>query len=64
MKGSEAQIKKPYKLLWMLWFEEKSISNLGMSDSSITYKYLGSIYLSFELLNEVPDNWNHFSPFS
>ena len=26
IKGSEAQEQRPEKLLWMLWFDEKSIS--------------------------------------
>ena len=28
IKGSEAQKKMPDKRLWMLWFDEKSISNV------------------------------------
>ena len=28
MKGSEAQKQSPRELLWMLWFDKKSISNL------------------------------------
>ena len=28
MKGSETQKQSPYELLWMLWFDGKSISNL------------------------------------
>ena len=28
IKGSEAQKQRPHKLLWMLWFDKKSISNL------------------------------------
>ena len=27
IKGSEAQKQRPHKLLWMLWFDEKNISN-------------------------------------
>ena len=27
IKGSEAQKQRPYELLWILWFDEKSISN-------------------------------------
>ena len=27
MKGSEAQKQRPHELLWMLWFDEKSISS-------------------------------------
>ena len=28
MKGSEAQKQRPHKLLWMLWFDEKSVSSI------------------------------------
>ena len=28
IKGSEAQKQRPYELLWMLWFDRKSISNV------------------------------------
>ena len=28
IKGSEAGKQRPHELLWMLWFDEKSISNL------------------------------------
>ena len=31
IKGSEAQKQKPCELLWMLWFDEKSISTLFIS---------------------------------
>ena len=27
IEGSEAQKQRPYELLWMLWFDGKSISN-------------------------------------
>ena len=27
IKGSEAQKQRPHELLWMLWFDEKSISS-------------------------------------
>ena len=29
IKGSDAQKQRPDELLWMLWFDEKSISNGG-----------------------------------
>ena len=28
LKGSEAQKHRPHKLIWTLWFDEKSISNI------------------------------------
>ena len=28
IKGSETQKQRPHELLWMLWFDEKSISNV------------------------------------
>ena len=31
IEGSEAQNQRPHELLWMLWFDEKSISNLDRS---------------------------------
>ena len=31
IKGSEAQKQRAYELLWMLWFDEKSISNVGIT---------------------------------
>ena len=33
MKGSEAQKQRSHKLLWMLWFDEKtkSTSNVGIT---------------------------------
>ena len=45
-KGSEAQ-KRPNKLLWMLWFDKKSIANitsifqssLGQEDTQVFYVY-------------------------
>ena len=30
IKGSDAQKQMPHKLLWMLWFDEKSISNVHL----------------------------------
>ena len=35
MKGSEAQKQRPHELLWMLWFDEKSISNVVLFYSYI-----------------------------
>ena len=32
MKGSRAQKQRPYELLWTLWFDEKSISNIHECD--------------------------------
>ena len=42
MKGSEIQKERPCKLLWMLWFDEKSISKVhGYGDNKIrTHKSL------------------------
>ena len=31
IKGSAAQKQRPHQLLWMLWFDEKSISNVHTS---------------------------------
>ena len=35
IKGSEARKQWQYELLWMLWFEEKSISNEGTISQNI-----------------------------
>ena len=32
IKESEAQKQRPHELLWMLWFDEKSIFNVGESE--------------------------------
>ena len=36
-KGSEAQKQRPYELLWMLWFDEKSISKLVTFQTACMY---------------------------
>ena len=33
IKGSEALKQRPNEILWMLWFDEKSISNVHTSSS-------------------------------
>ena len=33
IKGSEAQKQRLYELLWTLWFDEKSISNVSSSST-------------------------------
>ena len=35
VKGSEAQKQRPDKLLWMLWFDEKSILSLAAKLGSL-----------------------------
>ena len=37
IKGSEAQKQRPYELLWMLWFDEKSISKLVTFQTACMY---------------------------
>ena len=37
IKGSEALKQSPHELLWMLWFDEKSISNCTYVFRIITY---------------------------
>ena len=34
VKGSEAEKQRPHELLWMLWFDEKSISNVRTTYAS------------------------------
>ena len=56
MKGSEAQKQRPCKLLWMLWFDWKSISNEGI--------YLCTFYRE-KLISFQPCLWTAIShPFS
>ena len=43
IKGSKAQKQRPHKLLWMLWFDEKSTSNIK------TYSSLSVIYIIAEV---------------
>ena len=58
IKGSEAQKQKPYELLWMLWFDEKSISNENTSGSwflneSVDPEHLQMIKDNCELCNDL-----------
>ena len=48
IKESEAQKQRPHELLWMLWFDEKSISNGGVSGN-----YQVFVDLLCSLKNEV-----------
>ena len=51
IKGSEAQKQKPYKLLWMLWFDEKSISNVyRFSYVSFTILFFLYFFHDFSLI--------------
>ena len=44
MKRSEAQNQRPHKLLWMLWFDEKSISNLSTNTWVKNYDFYKEKY--------------------
>ena len=45
IKGSEAQKQRPHELLWMLWFDEKNISNVctlwEKSTNEMAFLYTG-----------------------
>ena len=55
MKGSEAQKQRPCKLLWMLWFDEKSISKVHtiFRRSSLYYVTLMSTTSLFKLCKKI-----------
>ena len=53
IKGSEAQKQRPHEFLWMLWFDEKSISNLGIGWNHVSIHEL-QLIVCFRL--EV-NNW-------
>ena len=49
IKGSEAQEQKTYELLWMLWFDEKSMSNHTHTDCIVSFS------ISQHLTNTISD---------
>ena len=52
IKGSEAQKQRSHKLLWMLWFDEKTIPNVA---------YRACIFFGFQFFvkNEEKDDFLH-----
>ena len=54
IKGSEAQKQRPCKLLWMLWFDRKSISNIHTKIYTMCYLVRGHSYTT------VPVKFKHY----
>ena len=45
IKGSEVQKQRPHELLWMLWFDEKNISNSYPSSILLVVSLVGGYWL-------------------